>query len=427
MSARGPRAPSWWRPSPPARSLFEVLRGWSPPAAFAGAGVVLGGCGEVLSRTPDAPEHAALADQQSLGWSVGGEGGALVFPDAQRADVSGGVGWREAMPTLATRLQPGMARWAPYYSPALFQSLEAPRSADLRFEMRPIFTPEMALAERRGQALLSALTVDGVCRNDVAVVLDLAGPEAVAVASALAHCFDPVFVFDNWPHPRGVVPAHLTLASTLYFLPSFERERSARVAARALVAPVFVLDRARAAPYVDAADQFDNRYFASLPPPEDLRAAGIRHVLYVTPNDQVTLESDDLNDDLVALDADGVDVRMLALSDFSEPLADWRSDPNSLSGCAPAVGPPAGGLYFGGTAASQSCFSFWYGWDVPLAGVSRPAPPPRFLARCHFHPQPRAMFAAGAGFHGRAGGWRSGVFGFSRSGSLGRVHSGFSG
>jgi hypothetical protein len=418
-----PRAHSCWRSSPSSRSLFDVLRAWSPPAAFAGAGLVLGGCGEVLTQTPDAPERAALADQQSLGWSVGGEGDALLFPDAQLVDVSGGVGWREAMPTLATRLQPGMARWAPYYSPALFQSLEAPRSAELRLEMRPIFTPEMALAERRGQALLSLLTAQGVCRNDVAVVLDLAGAEAVAVASALAHCFDPVFVFDNWPHPRGVAPAHLTLASTLYLLPTFERERSARVAARALVAPVFVLDRARAAPYVDDADQFDNRYFASLPPPDALRAAGIRHVLYVTPTDHVTLETDDLNDDLVALDAGGVDVRMLALSDFSEtPLSDWQLGPSG--GCAPVAGPPAGGLYFGGTPQSQSCFSFWYGWEVSLPGLSRPAPPQRLLARCHFHPQPRATFAAGAGFHGHAAGWRAGVFGFSRSGSLGRVHSG---
>ena len=64
----------------------------------------------------------------------------------------------------------------------------------------------MALAHRRGEALLLAAHREGACRTDVALVLDLPGPEAVAVAAALAPCFDPVFVFDNWPHPLGVVP-----------------------------------------------------------------------------------------------------------------------------------------------------------------------------------------------------------------------------
>ena len=194
----------------------------------------------------------------------------------------------EAMPTLATRLQPGMARWAPYYSPALFQSLEAPRSADLRFEMRPIFTPAMALAERRGQALLSLLTTDGVCRNDVAVVLDLAGPEAVAVASALAHCFDPVFVFDNWPHPRGVVPAHQALAAAAYYQPLFARHASNDAGSRPKTTahaapPMIVLDRHRLDPYTDDSSQFDNRHVARVPGGPALKALGIAHVLYVSP------------------------------------------------------------------------------------------------------------------------------------------------
>ena len=65
---------------------------------------------------------------------------------------------------------------------------------------------------------------------------------------------------------------------------------------------------------------------------------------------------------------------MLALSDFSEPLADGRTDVADAAGptgCAPVAGPPAGGLYFGGSPAAQSCFSFWYGWDFPLGGVAR--------------------------------------------------------
>ena len=422
MSARAPRAADWWRASLRTRSLLDVLRGWSPVATVAGAGLVLGGCGELLSEEPGG---RTLDDQRSAGWDVGAEGQPLALAGAQLVDVSGSADWRQAMPNLAWSLSPGSATWSPYYAPALFQSLSAPRTAGLRFAIQPVFTPEMALAHRRGEALLSLLIEGGVCRGDVALVLDLSGPESVAVAAALAPCFDPVFGFDNWPHPRGVVPSQMTLGAALYFLPSFERDRANRVRGGVVSPPVFVLDRQRLAPYGDDPSLFDNRYFATLPSQEMLRAAGIRHVLYVTPDDRVTLESDDLNDDLVAINDGGVDVKMLALSDFSEsPLPDWPADPSCPAG--PVVMGPA--LYFGGSPGAHACFSFWYGWQLPPPGgvvppFPRALPPPRLLARCHFRPQARATFGA-AVTGGHAHGWRTGVFGFSRSGSLGRVHSG---
>jgi hypothetical protein len=460
------RAASWWNATLGAR--------WSRPVAMAGAGLVLSsGCAGVLSETQDDDGQAALDEQQQNGWNVGSEDAALTFRGAQQVDVAGSPAWRDAMTTLALRLSPALARWAPYYNPTLFQSLETPRSAGLRALMLPVFTPEMALASRRGEALLSLLIQDGVCRNDVAVVLDLPGPESVAVAAALAPCFDPVFVLDNWPHPLGVVPAHLTLGAALYFLPTFERARAYKLRAPAAVAPVFVLDQQRLAPYTDDAGQFDNRYVVGLPPHEALQAAGIHHLLYVTGDDRARFESDDLNNDLVAIDGSGVDVKMLALSDFSErPLPDWPSDP----GCVPApLGPPppapaAGApLYFGGSPASHSCFSFWYGWQqqiqLPYPGYAAgvPAPPPRLAPRCRFRPLPRPTFVVGPGVPGQTGGiwhgspggtvwrghpageaWRgtppgaggpgnitrqtSGLgFGFGRSGSFGRAHGGFSG
>ncbi|HVU51861.1 MAG TPA: hypothetical protein VHL80_14290 [Polyangia bacterium] len=421
----GPGRPSalggWWRASLRARSLLDVLRGFSPVVPVASAGLILSGCGDVLSQEPTEP-GAALDDQRNLGWDVGAENEPLVLDGAQAFDVAASARWREAMPNLATSLAPAGARWWPYYAPALFQSLEAPRSAGLRFEMYPVFTPDMALAHRRGEALLSLLLDANGCRSDVAIVLDLPGPESVAVAAALAPCLDPVFVFDNWPHPRGVVPAQSTLGAALYFLPSFERDRGDRVRAAREAPPMFVLDRRRLTPYGDDPTRFDNRYFASLPPREALQAAGIRHVLYVTPDATVTLESDDLNDDLVTLADGGVDVRMLALSDFSEtPLPGWPVDPS----CPGAAAAPVAGLYFGGSAGAHACFSFWYGWRLPapgevVASFPRAGLPPPLYARCHFHPLARPTFAAAA----HSGGWRTGVFGHSRSGSLGRIHSG---
>jgi hypothetical protein len=442
-----PRPADWWRAS---------LRA---PVSWAGAGLVLTttGCADLWAETqPDPSPGTALDDQQQSGWNVGSEGEALVFPYAQTADVSGGTGWREALTTLSLRLAPASSRLAPYYDPTLFQALEAPRNEDLRQAMRPILTPEMALASRRGAALLSLLIQDGVCRTDVAVVLDLDGPDSVAVAAALAPCFDPVFVLDNWPHPQGVVPSHLTLAAALYFLPAFERERPGRSEA---AAPAFVLDRRRLAPYGDAAGRFDNRYFVGLPPREALQASGIRHLLYVTPDESVTLESEDLNDDLVALDRGGVDVKMLALTDFSErPLPDWPVPPL----CGPVVAAGPGQLYFGGSPGAQSCFASWYGWGLPGGSLTVDVPfPPRLGARCRFRPSPRATCfgppggaarsaggwrggppaaAAGGGWRGTSGGgsggWRGSppgggapafMGGFGRSGSMGRAHFGMSG
>jgi hypothetical protein len=440
MSPPGRRdflAAAWWTASLDARPALDLLGRWRSPLVFAGAGVALGGCADVFSEVEPDPGVAALEQQEQSGWNVGSEGRPLVFPNGQANDVSGGDGWREALSTLTLRLTPAHARWAPYYNPTLFQSLESWRNADLRAAIQPIYTPEMALALRRGEVLLSLLLDNGVCRKDVAIVLDVPGPEAVAVAAALAPCFDPVFVFGNWPHPAGVVPAHLTLSASLYFLPSFDRARASRPLESP---PMFVLDRQRLAHYTDAAGQFDNRYLAGLPAREVLAGAGVRHILYITPDDSVFLESDDLNDDLVAADAGGIGVKMLALSDFAEaPLPDWPSAP-----CDPAavvLGATVGGrLYFGGSPAAQSCFSVWYGLQLPQTGnvsVAFTAPPPRLLPRCRFRPAARATFgfaahAPGAGWpsHGgwAHGGWAHGGA-FGRSGSLGRAHgaSGFSG
>jgi hypothetical protein len=417
---------SWWRASLRARPLARLLSGWSAPLIWTGAGLTTSGCADILSESEPDRAQASLETQQQDGWSVGDEGQPLAFPGAQPVDISGGVGWREALSSLAPRLAPTEPRWSPYYVPTLFQSLEAPRSADLRAAISPIFTSEMAVASRRGEAMLSLFLDNGICRSDVAVVLDVAGPEAVALAAALAPCFDPVFVLDNWPHPNGVVPAHLTLGAALYFLPSFDRARPTRSAS---AAPLFVLDRQRLAAYTDDAGLFDNRYFAGLPSREALQAAGIRQLLYVTP-DEVSMDADDLNGDLVALDTGGIDVKMLALSDFSQtPLPGWPSQP--VPGCSPApLSPgPQPRYYFGGSPGSQGCFPWWYGWRFPSPQASgghwAPFIPPRLAPRCQFHPVARAVLPMAVGPRG-SGGWHPVSNGFGRSGSLGRAHGGFS-
>jgi hypothetical protein len=328
----------------------------------------------------------SLALQRNEGWDVGQWGAPLAFDGSTDLDAAGTQNWREAMVSLAGILAPSSPMLQPYYVPTLFQSLIGPDGQRLRAVMRPMHTPEMDEDLARGIALRVQFGSVG-WPKDTALVIDAAGPRAVAVAAALADRFAPVFTFGNWPHPLGVVPAQQTLAASLYYLPMFV----AAAAVRAPDAPpMFVLDANRLAPYSDATRQFDNRYFARLPSAEELTALGVRHVLYVGADG--VGELDDLNSAFVALCQKGVDVKMLALSDFvragDEPQMavnddagdDDATDDDGDDGDEPEVGgidPSWRWLFAWGRAAwlwphlwYRGCWwgaPFWgdYGWYTP--------------------------------------------------------------
>ena len=404
----------WWVASLRWLSPARLIAGAAP---VAGTGLLAGGCAHLLEDGESGDHYDGLEAQQEGGWDVGSEGQALAFPHAVDTDVDGSTSWRGALGTLALRLGPRGPHWLPYYDPTLFQSLQAPGSADLQLMMRPISSPAMAVALARGQSLLSLFADDAGCRNDVAIVLDLPGPESVALAAALAPCFDPVFVLDNWPHPAGVVPSHLTLAAALYYMPLFER---ARGSSQPGAAPIFVLDRHRLTHYSDEADAFDNRYLAGLPPFDALAAAGIRHVLYVRPDDELMYEADDLNDDLVEIARGGIDVKVLAMTDFAEtPLPGWidESEPEPEPEPSLANLPLDLRFYFGGSRRSHRCFWSWYGWSrSPGTFAGRPPPqvPRSLVPRTMFRPTRRSIFSSG--FRSRSS--------WGRGGSLGRTHWG---
>ncbi|MGZ3429529.1 MAG: hypothetical protein ACXVCV_22920, partial [Polyangia bacterium] len=306
----------WWRES------LGIAR-WASRPAVGTMGLIgalsLAGCATTWGGTRDDQQVAAndeldvnvdaLQLQRDEGWDVGQTGATLAFPDSTTEDAAGGQGWREAMANLAGTLAPSAAALQPFYVPTLFQSLIGPAGQRLRAVMRPIHSAEMDADFARGLAL-RAQFAGAQWPKDTALVVDAPGPRAVAVAAALADHFAPVFTFGNWPHPLGVVPAHQTIAASLYFLPMFSAADTVRAAD---APPLFVLDANRLAHYADADKEFDNRYFVHLPTAEQLAAIGIRHVLYVGAGDR---ELDDLNAALVALCQKGVDVKMVALGDF---------------------------------------------------------------------------------------------------------------
>jgi len=382
VSADGPggMGARWWNQSL-AQSADEISRrrALAIQLGIGGTVLVAGTIGIALSeRESDEVEGSmdALDLQRRTSWNVGDVDRRLQLTESLLTDVDGSVAWQGALlgGHLADALAPGEGRLQPYYAPTLFQAPD--QSAGLRQELLPIRRASMEEFFDRGRALADEFEAAGR-PHDTALVIDLHGPEAVAVAAAVSEQFAPVFTFDNWPHPRGVVPSHETLAAALYYLPILRRGTDSR---HVPAPPAFVLDADRLNPYRDEVEHFDNRYTVELPSAARLQLLGVSRVLYVRGGDGA-LESDDLNEDFAELDRSGIPVRQVSLGDFQAA----SDGPNVPDAGAPATasGSTHRRYYYGG-GGSWSHVYFWhsYGWYSPTpprgapSRVPPPAPPP---------------------------------------------------
>jgi hypothetical protein len=293
--------------------------------------------------------RGALAMQKTYGWDFGARGVALVFNG--RAE---GPFVRAELQKLAAVMSPSPGPHASYYVPTLVESLLAmptttlpdpedgqPRPDGAPFRrlndvIMPIVTADMRAAYAGGEALA------GLSRGrpGLAVLADMPGQQAVAFAAGAAEAFEPVLLLDNWPHPHGVVPSHLTLAALAYYQPRFAASKQRRAAP-----PLFVLDRLRLSAYSEESDRFDNRYYARMPRLEVLAKQGVRTLLYVVASPAALPEPDDLNAVLsvgAAVDPP-VTVSALAVTDF------WDEQP--------AEGEAR--VYYGGSARTETAF-----WNI---------------------------------------------------------------
>jgi hypothetical protein len=360
---------------------------------IAGFGAMLAMCVKAgssgLGSTPDVSDarKTALEMQKEYGWSFGAVGEALVFDGVTTKPFEAG-----ALRSLAPDLAPASKKLVPFFQATLFQSPDAvPPSLGkldssevggfqpLSSVMKPIFTPAMDAAYARGKSLASlfaSLAENGQAPASAktALIVDLPGPEAVAFAAGASAMFDPVFLFDNWPHPRGVVRAQETLSAAAYYQPLFAEARSK---ARPGRSPMFVLDRRRISTYTDDATEFDNRYVAKVPTSAAaIRALDVSHVLYVVPKQADTLrELDDLNDELVVYSSGGLDVKALSLDMFAADTTDA-----GVSGTSTPGGPAgnesdklvaeSGSVYYGGSRGSHHAFFVDYPWAKPARKAS---------------------------------------------------------
>ncbi|WPB74061.1 hypothetical protein KYC5002_34145 [Archangium violaceum] len=362
----------WWNEGLSAMSDPVSRRKALQALALFGGAVAVGGI--ALASTSGEDEylelHDALQMQRERGWNFGATEDTLTFSNQAMVPLTA-----QALNALATELTPKQDALKPFSQATLFQSVTSSSAGTLALALRPIFTPEMDTAFKQGQALASLFVEQPEAARATAVLVDLPGPEAIAFATALAERFEPVFTFDNWPHPVGVVPAHLTLAAAVNYQSTL-RELASR---RTLPAPpAFVLDRQRLASYNDQEREFDNRYMARMPSAEQLRKLGIQHVLYVAPggNGQ-TQELDDLNEDFVVWRTSGLDVKLVAAKDFQ---------PDATTP-AVATGPGMTGTPDGGTPADAGTSAMATasttpaqpdaGTDAGTSAVASTSAPPR--------------------------------------------------
>ncbi len=373
----------WWNQSLREATKLQTRR---TVLMFAGVSAAMVGCGiTAVMNSGDDDDIAtreemrtALDLQRDYGWNFGASDELLVYDGTVTTPFD-----RSSLTRLVDELAPVRPDLQRYYVNTLFQSPEAMPRNPLPVEagqtptkpiaeaLRPMFTSRMDELYKIGRNLATLLTKGSAA--PVALVIDMDGPNAVAFAAGVADAFDPVFLFDNWPHPRGVVSAHKTLAAAVYYQPRFASTK----ATRSRNWPAFVLDRNRLAPYVDDARQFDNRWLAKLPSLSSItNVLDAAHFLYVVEQTSDLPELDDLNELFIALNARNIDVRAIAANSFvARPAAE--------------VTPGSRDYFYGGNEVSESVFFAHYPWKAP------PLPPELPIATAEmkaatYHPAPRS-------------------------------------
>lgn len=425
---------SWWREMITRREAGNrIAKIGLSAAVIAAAGVA--GCGG--DDDGEDVDQDALQLQQKEGWNVGATDRMLALSNTSSTDSRGTVDWSAYLDpqALLKAYAPHNAAWQPYVVATLFQALAQP---SLRSQIRPVRTRSMDEAYSRGLGMREILAKSKNAANTMLVV-DLPGPEAVAYGAALADMVDPVATFDNWPHPLGVVHSQETLGALLYYAGEVA-EKSAK---RPATAPgALLLDSDRLADFRDADTQFDNRYLARIPAADKLQALNVKNIVYSVPSSSRTTELDDINEDFAQYREKGVNVTMVALSDFQPDRAARSVD---STGTGDRVVHHSTYYYGGGPMYSSW---FWYHYPVFIPSYSLPMRdrlPSTSLTGRNYSPVRRPTMFSSRSVGGRSGVGRQRPSGFGRvstrvgadgrttgvragrSGSYGRSRGGFFG
>lgn len=365
---------SWFTNHISRRSVGKGLA-WGAVLAMAGVTVYQ------LAGDSDSEVSADSLDlQKKEGWNVGSTDKSLTFERAIPTDSRGNFvlgGYDQNY--LISVYQPRDSRWQPFFVPTLIQSLS---QESLKGQMRLVFTPQMRETYDRAEALRSLIS-QSPNPEQTLIISDLPGPESIALGAAMADTTLLVPVFDNWPHPLGVVHAHETLGAMDYYAKEIEEKRSKL---KENAPAILLLDSARLTAYTDQDTQFDNRYLAKLPPADQLKQRGVRQVIYLVKDETQKDELDDINDDLVEWQKQGVNVRMLRLSEFKPVDEPVQASVPGMANVAGTTTPTTNTTvqrhyYYGGSPWASWWFYNHYGYGYPREVViyreGRSIPVPR--------------------------------------------------
>ena len=387
LKQRKPQAAGPVRASAPLAEWFtrhisrrSVGKGLAWTAALGMAGVTI-----AQFVGDDEPEVAldSLDLQKREGWDVGSKDRALVYSEGLTATDSREKTWSAYDPNyLISIYQPRSSQWKPFFVPSLIQSLSQP---SLNSQTRMVNTAAMRESYQRAEGLRNLIS-QSPGANQTLIIADLPGPASIAVGAALAGVAELVPVFDNWPHPLGVVRSHETLGSMIYYAHEIEEKRS-KLGENAPA--MLLLDSNRLTNYTDEDSQFDNRYLAKAPPADQLKQRGVQNVIYLVKDQTQQQELDDVNEDFVEWQKQGINVRMLRLSDF-KPHQDTASIQAGQAGGPSGPGGTTTSTvhhYYGGSPLMTWWFFSHYGFGTP--GVLRDArntPIPRPASRPNYDP-----------------------------------------
>jgi hypothetical protein len=326
-------------------------------------GAVLGMAGVTLYKfAGDAGSDVAydsLELQKKEGWNVGSSDKTLYFPAGATAYDSLRKTWSGYDHNhLISVYQPRGSQWQPFFVPTLMQSLAQPT---LNSQIRPLNTVAMDDAYKRAEGLRNLIS-QSTNANRTLIISDLPGPSSIALGAAMADTAQLVPVFDNWPHPLGVVNSHETLGAMVYYAREIE-EKKAKLKDDAPA--LMLLDSNRLAPYGDDGSQFDNRYLAKLPPGDQLKQRNIQQVIYLVKDQNQDKELDDINDDLVEWQKNGIDVRMLRLSEFKSYDEPIMASGVGAAPTAPSTSAETRHYYYGGSPLSHWWFFSHYLYGPP--------------------------------------------------------------
>ncbi|MEK7834336.1 MAG: hypothetical protein AAB401_24830, partial [Acidobacteriota bacterium] len=210
------QTPNWFEKHLSRRQMGKGLA-WTAALGMAGLGLYkLAGDDE-----PEVAEES-LELQKKEGWNVGSSDKALTFTaGVTTTDSTNKVVSAFDPNYLISIYQPKDKQWQPFFTPTLLQSLS---QVTLNKEIKLIRTGEMVEAYQRAEGLRS-LIASATNTNQTLIISDLPGPASIAVGAAMADAVTLVPVFDNWPHPLGVVRSHETLGAMAYYASEIDEKR----------------------------------------------------------------------------------------------------------------------------------------------------------------------------------------------------------